>query len=222
MSYTSNNLGGKMTGRIFTFFGHKGGVGKSMGAVHTAVRLIESDRNVVVADLDARQGDSVGFFKLRDQANIVESPVDLKALNVLMARCRKNDVDLVIDCPAADDELARRASAEADSLIIPFKPGANDLRAVGRAIRLSMRPARPEAQIFCWMNFADNTKDSARLHDILGGTGAFSFAGQVARRQAFNDAIHCGRTVWELGGDKKATAEMLNFCNTVLAATRKP
>lgn len=206
-------------GDIYSLFGHKGGVGKSLHASHLAVYLHETQgRDVIVVDLDARQEDQMAFFKKRDQAEMVQQPTSMAEFVRLVEKCRKGTFDLVIDCPAADSAFAIKASAVCDVLVMPFKPGANDLRAIGRAFKLTAPNSENKGvKAAAFVNFASNTGASEDLRKVLRDTDVFSYLGHVGQREAFNKALLVGKAVWELGEDKKAIQEVLEVLKNVVA-----
>ncbi len=58
------------TGKLFTVFSTKGGVGKSLVAVNTAVALAQQKRRVCLVDLDVNSGDVAIMLQLAPTRNV--------------------------------------------------------------------------------------------------------------------------------------------------------
>lgn len=198
-----------------TVFGTKGGTGKSMLACHLAVSFIDRGIPVVPVDLDGRNGDTFAFFRERGQESIVGVPSNLLELDRLFANAEVKGLSVVVDCPPTDSALAVRAGQLSDGLLMPFRPGANDARALGRAAHIAMNNKRPHgkpALISC-VNQFNNTNQARELVDTLQKLALFEYAGSIGHREAFNNGIKVGRTVWEMNEDKKAIAEVRAICD---------
>jgi cellulose biosynthesis protein BcsQ len=197
-----------------TVFGTKGGTGKSMLACHLTVSFLDRGIPVIPVDLDGRNGDTFAFFRERGQEEIVGVPANLMELDRLFKSAATKGLSLVVDCPPTDSPLAVRAGQLSDGLLMPFRPGANDARALGRAAHIAMHNERPHgkpALVSCVNQFRQ-TNQAQELVRTLEALALFSYAGAIGHREAFNNGLAVGRTVWEMGEDKKAIAEVRVIC----------
>ena len=216
--------------KTFVIFGNKGGTGKSMFAEHLAVYLaeVDTDRSVVLVDLDARQGDSLLFAGGRKEkwpdAPSVDAfaPKDVPELTSSIDRLRKIGANIVVDCPPADSPLAMEACAHADAIIFPFRAGAHDLRALGRATeiaRATYRPDRPPV-LLAAVNFYDARTLEARiaLDALKERSDVFTFVGVISQRTAINEALMVNLAAWELRPKGPAAKELRSVCANSLDA----
>lgn len=203
-----------------TVFGTKGGTGKSMLACHLAISFIDRGIPVVPVDLDGRNGDTFAFFRERGQESIVGVPANLLELERLFRNATAKGLSVVVDCPPTDSPLAVKAGQMSDALLMPFRPGANDARALGRAAHIAMNSERPHGKpvLVACVNQFHRTKQAEELVATLKGLALFSYAGAIGHREAFNNGLKLGRTVWEMSEDKKAIEEVRTVCNFVHAA----
>lgn len=200
-----------------TVFGTKGGTGKSMLACHLAVSFMDRGIPVVPVDLDGRNGDTFAFFRERGQEGVVGVPANLLELERLFKSAAAKGLSVVVDCPPTDSPMAVKAGQLSDGLLMPFRPGANDARALGRAAHIAMNSERPHgkpALVSCVNQFRQ-TKQAQELVATLRGLALFSFAGTIGHREAFNHGLTAGRTVWEMAEDKKAIQEVRAVCDFV-------
>jgi len=210
-------------GRVFVVFGNKGGTGKSMTAAHLAVYLKGQGRAVAVLDLDARQGDSMGFFEKRKDGTPVCAPVDTAELDKMLGSMSAAGADVVVDCPPADSPLSLRACDYANALVMPFRAGANDARALGRAIRIASQSQTVNGtpRLLSVVNFLQpSTRDSKALMALLQSSDLFQFMGSIGQRTAFNDAIRQGKAVWETAPGSVAAQEAWDVCGSIHAAIK--
>jgi chromosome partitioning protein len=216
--------------KIFVIFGNKGGTGKSMLAEHLAVYLAETDldRSVVLMDLDARQGDSLLFASGRTEkwadAPAVDAfaPKDVPELQAAFTRLAKIGANIVVDCPPADSPLAMEACRHAEAIIFPFRAGAHDLRALGRATeiaRATYRPDRPPV-LLAAVNFFDQRTLEARiaLDALKERSDVFTFVGVISQRTSINEALMVNLAAWELRPKSPAAKETRSVCANAVNA----
>lgn len=214
-------------------FGNKGGTGKSMLAEHLAVYLAEADqdRSVVLIDLDARQGDSLLFAQGRGaswpDAPVVDAfaPKDAAELAAIIEKLEKAGTNIVVDCPPADSPLALEACKHADGILFPFRAGAHDLRALGRATeiaRSTYKPGRPPL-LLAVVNFYDPRTLEARiaLDALKERSDVFTFTGVIGQRTAFNQALMSHLAVWEHAPSSAAAKEARSVAGNVVKALEK-
>ena len=127
-----------------TFANEKGGTGKSTTAVHVAVALAYAGKKVVAYDLDFRQRTLDRYFENRAitarkrgitlptaACHVVER-CDPGEFEALIAETAQGADYILVDTPGRDDELARHAAAEADTLVTPMNDSFVDFDLIGQ------------------------------------------------------------------------------------------
>ncbi|WP_271439604.1 division plane positioning ATPase MipZ [Pontixanthobacter luteolus] len=127
-----------------TFANEKGGTGKSTTAVHVAVALAYQGARVAAIDLDPRQRTMDRYFENRAET------AKRREIDLPTARCQVfrgetvGDFDdlaaemgegadfLIVDTPGRDDEFARHAATETDTLVTPMNDSFVDFDLIGQ------------------------------------------------------------------------------------------
>ena len=126
------------------FANEKGGTGKSTTAVHVAIALAYQGARVAAIDLDPRQRTMHRYLENRSETQRKRS-VDLpgahcevfdggttEELEALVAQMGETHDFIVFDTPGRDDELARHAATEADTLVTPMNDSFVDFDLIGQ------------------------------------------------------------------------------------------
>lgn len=126
------------------FANEKGGTGKSTTAVHVAVAMSYLGARVTMLDLDPRQRTSHRYMENRYhtmQRRGLHLPTPAcevfkgrspSALLVKIDKLEKDCDFLIIDNPGRDDELARTAVEQADTLVTPMNDSFVDFDLIGQ------------------------------------------------------------------------------------------
>ncbi|KEO87794.1 ATPase [Erythrobacter longus] len=126
------------------FANEKGGTGKSTTAVHVAVALSYLGARVTMLDLDPRQRTSHRYMENRFhtmQRRGLHLPTPAcevfkgRSAQALLLKMEKLEADcdfLIIDNPGRDDELARTAVEQADTLVTPMNDSFVDFDLIGQ------------------------------------------------------------------------------------------
>lgn len=210
-------------GVCWVIYGNKGGTGKSMIAAHLAVFIRGKGHPTLVLDLDARQGDAIGFFQKRKGNDVpVLAPATPEEMLDLIKAYTAKGFDIVVDCPPADTPLVVAACKQAAVLVMPFRPGANDARALGRALRMATQlESENRGKLCSVVNFLKTgTRDSRAIVGLLQTADLFNFAGIIGDRTAFNDALRRFKTAWEDDPASKAAEEALEVCSAIYSLGR--
>ncbi|MBR0553785.1 division plane positioning ATPase MipZ [Stakelama marina] len=140
---------------VIVFANEKGGTGKSTTAVHTAIALAARGARVSAFDLDHRQR-TLGRY-LDNRAITMErsgrtlpmprhATHDGESMSVFEEKLEElsRDADyLVIDTPGRDDEFARIAITNADTLVTPMNDSFVDFDLIGQVDPDSFKVTRP-------------------------------------------------------------------------------
>ena len=125
------------------FANEKGGTGKSTTAVHVAAALAYKGARVAAIDLDPRQRTFARYLENRAEtaarrgidlpsANFAVYEGDVAGLEELTAKLGENADFIIYDTPGRDDELARHAATEADTLVTPMNDSFVDFDLIGQ------------------------------------------------------------------------------------------
>lgn len=127
-----------------TFANEKGGTGKSTTAVHVAVALAFKGARVAALDLDPRQRTMHRYFENRAETaerRGIALPTatcdvfrgeSIEELDAHLARLSEGADFLIVDTPGRDDEYARHAAVEADTLVTPLNDSFVDFDLIGQ------------------------------------------------------------------------------------------
>ena len=126
------------------FANEKGGTGKSTTAVHVAIALAYQGAKVAAVDLDPRQRTMHRYLENRAETErkrgiqlpgatceVLDggTPEELEAL---VQRIGEGHDFVVFDTPGRDDELARHAATESDTLVTPMNDSFVDFDLIGQ------------------------------------------------------------------------------------------
>ena len=126
------------------FANEKGGTGKSTTAVHVAIALAYQGARVAAIDLDPRQRTLHRYLENRAETVTrrqialptarfeVFKGTTIEALDALAAHVGEGMDYLLFDTPGRDDDFARHAATEADTLVTPLNDSFVDFDLIGQ------------------------------------------------------------------------------------------
>jgi chromosome partitioning protein len=185
----------------------KGGAGKTTIAVHLAVAAEAYGIATALFDLDP-QASAALWSDHRGENIPAVVPAQAPRLPNLLAQAQRNEADLVIiDTAPHADGIASEAAAHADAILIPCRPSAFDLDAIGASIRLARAVGKPAYVIINAAPVQGVETDETRT--ALAAAGVELCPIVLHQRKAYAARIHEGRTAQEIEPKGKAAAEIL-------------
>jgi chromosome partitioning protein len=184
----------------------KGGAGKTTIALHLAVAAEAYGIVTAVFDLDPQASAAIWADHRGEQFPAVV-PAQAPRLSGLLAQARANDADLVVlDTAPHADGIASEAASYADTILIPCRPSALDLDAIGASIRLARAASKPAYVV---INAAPTQGvETAETRSALAGAGVELAPVVLHQRKAYASRMHEGRTAQEIEPNGKAAGEI--------------
>ena len=209
--------------KVLAIVSRKGGAGKTTIALHLAVAAEQLGLATAVFDLDP-QASAALWSDHRGEAIPAVVPAQAPRLASLLAQARKNEADLVIlDTAPHADGIASEAAGYADAILIPCRPSALDLDAIGASIRLARAVDKPAYVV---INAAPvQGVETAETRAALASAGVEIAPVVLHQRKAYSARMHEGRTAQEAEPKGKAAAEvkalLLWLCDKVIMLPRQ-
>lgn len=205
---------------VISFINQKGGTGKTTNAVHLAVKLAESGKDVVLVDCDAQKSATQWVREAAPTLPIIRLVTADEILDKLQAIAAAHEY-VVIDGPAGLAETSRAALFMTDLAIVPCTPSTVDLRATDEALKVVRQVQNirkgPPTTLFAPTRIDLRERVSK---DLLEAAAAFGIPMTpiIARRTAYQDAPGQGSVVWRMGrGAEAAAVEMNAFLESILS-----
>ncbi|QND84638.1 ParA family protein [Chromobacterium vaccinii] len=187
-------------------FSQKGGSGKSTLAVHLGVAAEEDGRKVIILDRDDAQASSSRWAACRAAAApiVLKTPAS-KLQGALDAAKTKGFGLVIIDGPPHSSPDAAAIARIADIILIPVRPTAFDLAAVGNAVKIVTAAGKhPLFVLSACPPRVPEVGDARQALDDFGDVAPV----EIGERIAFSRAIATGRSVTEFDPRGKAAAEI--------------
>lgn len=184
----------------------KGGVSKTTTCLHLAVAAEAAGLAAVVFDLDP-QASAMGWKDSRTGDAPAVISLQASRLPQALEVAQSSGAALAfIDTAPHSADAAMLAAEAADLIIIPFRPGILDLRAIATTARLAKVAGKPTMALLCHAppnapRLADDASAAARQH------GLEVVPVILHQRSAFAHALTVGQTATEYEPNGKAAEE---------------
>ena len=195
----------------------KGGSGKTTLAVHLAVCAQRHYKTVAVIDLDP-QASALEWYSRREAETPEVTTSTPEQLPVLLAQARENGADFaILDTAPHSDRAATTAAQLADLVVIPCRPSAFDIAAIGTTLNL-MKLTNALQKTVILLNAAPPRgalTDTAEkgLSEIVPVIPV-----RMHNRAAYSHAINSGHSVEEYDPQGKAAEEIRALYNWIMMA----
>lgn len=197
--------------KTIAIISQKGGAGKTTVAVHLAVAAELRNFNTAVFDLDP-QASAASWSDKRKAPTPTVVPAQALRLASLLEQAEAQDADLVIIDSAPNADSASLAAARAaDLILIPCRPAAFDLNAIGTTLNLAAVAGKPAYILLNAVPPQGKVGEEARA--ALKGGGATVAEPLLHNLVAFSHAVNDGRTAQEFEPKGKAATEIDTLFN---------
>ena len=191
--------------KTIAIISQKGGAGKTTIGVHLAVAAEQRGMKTALFDLDP-QASAASWADKRNLPSPAVVSSQATRLPNLLKQAADQSADLVIIDSAPNADAASLAAAKAaDLILIPCRPAAFDLAAIGTTLNLASVAGKPAFVVLNAVPPLGKVGDEARRVLMEGGV-------QVAppllhHLVAFAHAVNDGRTAQELDSHSKAAED---------------
>ncbi len=197
--------------RTITIAARKGGVGKTTLATHLSVLAASEGKPVLLVDVDPQRS-LAWWWRLRKDETPALVECDAKDLAKIVPTARKQGVaTVIIDTAPHDRQGIVDAMRVADLVVLPTRPGAFDLAAIGATLEILGNVGKPALAVLNHAPPRTGASEPSIVTDAraaLTGMGALVAETVVAQRVALGHAIMSGQTVGEYEPDGRAAAEI--------------
>ncbi len=192
--------------KTIAIISQKGGAGKTTIAVHLAVAAEQRGLKTALFDLDPQASASSWSDKRKKPTPAVVS-AQAPRLPGLLEQAEAQQAGLVIIDSAPNADTASLAAAKAaDLILIPCRPAAFDLNAIGTTLSLATIAGKPAFVLLNAVPSQGRLGEEAR--GILHSSGIQVADPVLHHLVAFSHAVNDGRTAQEYDGKCKAASEV--------------
>ena len=189
--------------KILTIANRKGGAGKSTCAAHLALAATKQGYKTILIDLDPQKTLET-WWKKREEQNPYLTDIDVEKIESVILNLNEHDFDLcIIDTPGDTSINAINGLKIADLVVVPSKPTAPDLQAIGRTIATIKNLQKP--YLFVITQAITRTKLAMQGAAILSEFGTV-IPDTIGNRVAYANAMNAGSSA--VDEDKSAADEI--------------
>jgi chromosome partitioning protein len=194
------------TMKTVAIISQKGGAGKTTVAIHLAVAAEQRGFRAAVFDLDP-QASATRWADKRQNATPAIVAAQAPRLSHLLAQAASQAADLVLIDSAPNADAASLAAARvADVILVPCRPAAFDLDAIGTTLNLAAVANKPAWVLLNAVPSQGRVGEEAASALTQGGVQVVPIA--VHHLVAFAHAVNDGRTAQEYDPKSRAAEEV--------------
>jgi len=184
----------------------KGGAGKTTIAVHLSVAAEQRGLKTALFDLDP-QASAASWSDKRSTPSPAVVSAQAPRLSSLLEQAAAQEADLVIIDSAPNADTASLAAAKAaDFILIPCRPAAFDLDAIGTTLSLAVVAGKPAYVVLNAVPPQGKLAEEAR--ETLSKAGIRVADLVLHHLVAFSHSVNDGRTAQEYDPKSKAANEI--------------
>jgi chromosome partitioning protein len=192
--------------KTIAIISQKGGAGKTTVAIHLAVAAELRGMKTALFDLDP-QASAASWSDKRGTPSPAVVSAQAARLPGLLKQAEAQKADLVIIDSAPNADAASLAAARAaDLILIPCRPAAFDLNAIGTTLNLASVAGKPAYVLLNAVPPVGKVGEEARL--VLKNGGVEVATPVLHQLVAFAHSVNDGRTAQEFDPRGKAAAEI--------------
>jgi chromosome partitioning protein len=196
----------RTTMKTIAIISQKGGAGKTTVGIHLAVAAERRGMNTALFDLDP-QASASSWSDKRNKPSPAVVSAQAARLPGLLKQAAAQSADLVfIDSAPNADSASLAAASAADLILIPCRPAAFDLNAIGTTLNLAAVAGKPAYVVLNAVPPLGKVGEEARR--LLEDSGVRVAAPVLHQLVAFAHAVNDGRTAQELDPRSKAALEI--------------
>lgn len=189
--------------KILTIANRKGGAGKSTCAAHLSLMAAKNGLKTILIDLDPQKTLET-WWKKREEDNPFLTDIDPQKIEEVINHLNDHDFDLcIIDTPGDTSINAMSGLKVADLVLIPSKPTAPDLQAIGRTI--ATIKSLEKKFLFVITQAVARTKLAMQGASVLSEFGSVA-PSTIGNRVAYANAMQAGTSAAD--EDKLAAEEL--------------
>ncbi len=194
----------------------KGGAGKTTLSTHLAVEAETRGMQTALFDLDPQSSASSWSDKRGTGTPVVVS-AHAARLPALLKEAEAQHADLVIiDSAPNADSASLEAARAADLILIPCRPAAFDLQAIGTTLSLASLAKKKAFVLLNAVPVQGRTGEEARK--ALESRGVSVAGSCIHHLVAFSHSVNDGRTAQELDPKSRAASEIRALFDWITAA----
>lgn len=203
--------------KTIAIISQKGGAGKTTVAIHLAVAAEHHNLKTAIFDLDP-QASAASWADKRENASPVVISAQAARLSNLLEQAVDQAADLVIIDSAPNADAASLAAAKAaDLILIPCRPSAFDLNAIGTTLNLAVVANKPAYVLLNAVPPYGKIGEEARI--ALEKVEIKVVEPVLHYLVAFSHAVNDGRTAQEYDSKSKAANEVETLFHWILKKT---
>jgi chromosome partitioning protein len=205
---------GKVSMKTIAIISQKGGAGKTTIAIHLAVAAEQRGLKTAIFDLDP-QASAASWSDKRTAASPTVVAAQATRLTSLLEQAEAQSADLVIIDSAPNADAASLAAARAaDLILVPCRPAAFDLNAIGTTLNLAAVAGKLAYVVLNAVPPQGKVGEEAR--GALSNGGVAVAEPVLHQLVAFSHAVNDGRSAQELYPKGKAAAEVFTLFDWVI------